>query len=157
MKCSGSAGPGGKDALALQHWCLKYGQTSFVLRKAIASLTSWLANGFPPWAAYRGFQVGRLVALNKFPGIRPVAIDDVFYRLFAKTVVHVCGDEAKEACGIDQLCGGLEAGIEGCIHAMRTIWGLNCELPDWGFFLLDAENAFNNGSRVVMIWNVRHE
>ena len=87
----------------------------------------------------------------------PVAIADVFNRLFAKTVVHVCGDEAKEACGTDQLCGGLEAGIEGCTHAMRTTWDLKNDPPEWGFFLLDAANAFNNGSRVVMTWNVRHE
>ena len=111
----------------------------------------------PPWAAYRSLQTGRLIALDKSPGIRPIAIADVFYRLIAKVILHICGDEAKEACGTDQLCGGLEAGIEGCIHAMRTIWDLNNHNDDWGFFLLDAKNAFNNGNRYIMCWNVRHE
>jgi hypothetical protein len=28
-----------------------------------------------------------------------------------------CGSDAKEQCGINQLCAGLEAGIEGGIYA----------------------------------------
>jgi hypothetical protein len=35
------------------------------------------------------------------------------------------GTEAKEACGIDQPCTGLEAGIEGGIHAMHDLWDLD--------------------------------
>ena len=31
--------------------------------------------------------------------------------MLAKCVLAVTGEEAKEACGTEQLCGGLEAGI----------------------------------------------
>ncbi len=38
----------------------------------------------------------------------------------------VAGADAKEACGIDQLCTGLEeAGIEGGIHAIQALWDLH--------------------------------
>jgi hypothetical protein len=46
------------------------------------------------------------------PGVRPVGIGETLERLGAKCVLLVCGDEAKEACGVDQLCAGLEAASE---------------------------------------------
>jgi hypothetical protein len=70
----------------------------------------------------------------------------------------VAGSEAKEACGIDQLCAGLEeAGIEGGIHAMQNLWELHQRDEDWGFLRIDAKNAFNEQNRTAMLWAVRHE
>ena len=37
------------------------------------------------------------------------------------SVLWVIGQEAKAACGTEQLVGGVEAGIEGGIHAMRLL------------------------------------
>jgi hypothetical protein len=34
-------------------------------------------------------------------------------------VIRATGDEAKVACSNVQLCAGLEAGIEGAVHAVR--------------------------------------
>ena len=42
-------------------------------------------------------------------------------RLMAEFLLKVAGQEAKTACGTMQLAGGLEAGIEGAIHAMRFL------------------------------------
>ncbi len=69
----------------------------------------------------------------------------------------MAGAEAKEACGIDQLCAGLEAGIEGGIHAMQALWDLHETEENWGFLLIDASNAFNEQNRIEMLWAVRHE
>ena len=156
-KLSGSAGPGGVDSSSLQSWLLNYGVESRQLRKACARLAEWLANTHPPWAAYRALINGRLVAIDKCPGVRPVGIGELFRRLVAKCVLLVAGEEAQIACGVDQLCGGLEAGIEGGIHAMSSIWDAHSFEEQWGFLLVDARNAFNEGNRGHMLWNVRHE
>jgi hypothetical protein len=155
-RMSGSAGPGGSDAQSVQHWLLRHGQASQLLRKAVRDFVDWQANGSPPWAAYRALKAGRLVALDKCPGIRPVGIGETWSRLFAKCVLSIAKSEAKEACGVDQLCGGLEAGIEGGIHAMRSLWKAHEEEEKWGFLLVDARNAFNEGNRMAMLWTVRH-
>ena len=47
-KMSGAAGPGGTDAIALQHWLLRFGVESSFLRDAVASLARFMANGSPP-------------------------------------------------------------------------------------------------------------
>ena len=66
--------------------------------------------------------------------------------------------EATRACGIDQLCGGLEAGMEGAMHHVRSLWDQNFdEEEDWGILLIDARNAFNEGNRKMMLCVARHE
>ena len=68
---------------------------------------------------------GRLIALDKQPGIRPVGVGETWRRLMAKCLLKLAGPEAKSACGTTQLADGLEAGIEGAIHAMRVLFEEN--------------------------------
>jgi hypothetical protein len=75
----------------------------------------------------------------------------------AKVVVHLTGDLATAACGADQLCCGLKAGIEGGVHAATHFWNGIADEPDCGFLQLDAQNAFNELDRSVMLWIARHE
>ena len=86
-KLAGSGGPSGTDAVDLQNWLLRFGASSTQLRETMASLTEWLANTHPPWAAYRALMACRLVALDKCPGVRPVGVGEVYRRLMAKCVV----------------------------------------------------------------------
>ena len=65
---------------------------------------------------------GRLITLDKQPGITPVGVGDTWRRLMEKCLLKVAGTEAKTACGTTQLAGGLEAGREGAIHAMCVLW-----------------------------------
>ena len=51
-----------------------------------------------------------------------VGVREIWRILMAKFLPQVMGTEAKAACGTIQLAGGLEAGIEGAIHAMRVLW-----------------------------------
>jgi len=73
----------------------------------------------PPWAAYRALVCRRLVALDKQPGVCPVAIRKIWQQCLAKGNLAGPGAKAKGACRSVQLCAGLEAGIEGTLHALR--------------------------------------
>ena len=96
-RLSGGAGPRGTDSVLLQHWLLRFGATSAELRLIVGDFIEWMSNGRPPWAAYRALMSGRLIALDKQPGIRPVRVGDTWRRLMAKCLLKVVGPEAKAA------------------------------------------------------------
>jgi hypothetical protein len=73
-------------------------------------------------------------------------------------VLLVCGNKTKEACGVDQLRAGLEAGIEAGACAAKLLWQERSHEEEWGSFLLvDASNAFTKGNGALMPWTSRHE
>ena len=47
-----------------------------------------------------------------------MVIGETLCQALDKIVMMTAGDQAKTACGNLQLCAGLEAGIEGAIHAV---------------------------------------
>ena len=100
---------------------------------------------------------GRMIALDKQPGIRPVGVGETWRRLMAKCLLKVVGPEAKSACGTTQLASSLEARIEGAIHAIRVLWEEHRKEEDWGFLLIHAHNAFNEDNRTAMLWYVLHK
>ena len=91
----------------------------------VADFTEWLANRLPPWAAYWDLMKERLIALDKYPGVRPAGVGETWQQLMAKCILKVTGQEAKAACSTEQLTGGVEVGIEGGIHAMQLLWEYN--------------------------------
>ena len=99
----------------------------------------WLANGSPPWAAYRAFMSGRLIVLDKQPGVRLVGVGETRRRLFAKILLKVTGPEATMACQDDQLFSGLQAGIDGAVHRVQAILDKNLSTEDWAFFRVGAK------------------
>ena len=158
-KLSGSVGPSEIESISMSHWLLKFGGSSAILRNSIASVVEWLANGYPPWAAYHVMIWGRLVGLDKCPGVRPIGIGDILRRLLYKMMLFVLDNEAAMVYGTDQLCSGREARIEGGIHHMRSLWDEHEKDEDdtWGVLLIDARNMYNEGNRKMMIWVARHE
>ena len=116
----------------------------------------WVSNESLPWAEIRAFMAGRLLTLNKLPGIRPLGCDKTWRRFFAKFLLYVAMSEAEIICEIDQLCGGLHAGIEGGVHAMKTMWDLLMEEEEMGFLLIDTRNAFNKRYCTRMLWTMCH-
>ena len=77
--------------------------------------------------------------------------------MLAKCVLVVTGAEAKKAYGTEKLCSGPEAGIKGGAHAVRLLRKQYAQEEDWGFLLVDAQNAFNEENCTSILWAVRHE
>ena len=88
-RLSGSLGHGGTESEALQVWLLKSGEDSKKLCTSV--VVFYLANNIPPWATYRAFMDGRLIALDKQPGVHPVTVGETWRRLFENCVMKVMG------------------------------------------------------------------
>ncbi len=95
---------------------------------------------------------GRLVPLDKNPGIRPVGVGEVIRRIMAKAVVKVLGKDIQDASGTLQSCSGLESGIEATVHAMAKSYQ---DDDTEAMLLVDADNAFNSLNRKTALLNIK--
>jgi len=82
----------------------------------------WLSNDFPPFAAYRAVNLARMLAADKMPGARPLVCGEIWMRLWADCLNTETKVGATTACGNVNICAGLQAGIEGNLHAVWAIW-----------------------------------
>ena len=142
--------------MSLQHWLLCFGAASREHLLIVADFANWLSNGRPPWAAYSVMMSVRLIALENQPGVRRVGVGETWRRLMEKCFIRVTGQEAKAACGTEQVAGGVETGIECGINATRLLWKQHSQEEKWGFFHIDVQNAFNEENQTEMLWSVRH-
>ena len=65
---------------------------------------------------------GRLITLEKKPEVRSVGVGETWCGLMVKCILLVVVQEAKAACGTEQLTGGAETVIKGGINTMRFLW-----------------------------------
>ena len=71
--------------------------------------------------------------------------------------LKVAGSKAKDACRNAQISTGLETGIEGAVHAVRSLWEDVAEMEEWGFLLVDAEHVFNTDNHITTCWKTRYK
>jgi hypothetical protein len=119
LRMSGSTDPSSFDAVMMRNCLLRYGGALSESKQEMADWVEWLNNESPPWAAYHALMCRRLVALDKQPRVRPMAIGEIWHQCIAKGNLAGLGAQTKGACGSVQLCTGLEAGIEGALHAVH--------------------------------------
>ena len=153
-RIEGSAGPGGSTATHWQAFLLHYGTHSAKLRDAVAELARRLSNKIVDWKDIRALMSSRLIALDKCPGVRPIAIGEILRRIICRSIVMATRNDIADLCGVDQLCSGIKGGIEGAFHAMKELFEAK-RASGWGLLLVDANNAFNSLNRVAAIWNIR--
>ena len=99
---------------------------------------------------------GRMIVLDKHPGVRPVGVGETWRHVFAKIVLNFMGLESTMACQDDQICAGLKALIYNAIHGVQALWDENSSMEEWVFLLVDAKNTINDINQVGMLWTVRH-
>ena len=68
---------------------LRFGEASGELQNIAAEFEEWLENERPPWAAYRALMDGRLIGLDKHPGVRLVDMGETRRRIMARSVLKV--------------------------------------------------------------------
>eukprot|EP00957_Ditylum_brightwellii_P075698 5752559-Ditylum_brightwellii.AAC.1 len=133
---SGAAGPGGIDSVVLQDWLLYYGTASRLLQESVARFVHWIANTFPPWAAIRVYVAGRLIGLDKCPGVQPVGIGEVcndwlgkqyFLYVLMLSLRHVAQDSYAQILDWESREEFTSWTIYGVTMAMRMI-GAYCLL-----------------------------
>ena len=155
-RLQGGAGPGGCDA---SHWrdiLLRYGSSSTRFRDSVAGLCRRLCNSIVPWDSIRALVASHLIALDKCPGVRPIGIGETLRRVIGKAVCMATRLDAALVCGSDQLCAGLQMGIEGAIHGMNEMFSTHQDQDSgWGVLLVDAANAFNSLNRAAMLLHAR--
>ena len=98
---------------------------------------------------------GRLIVLDKHPGVRPLGVGETWRRLCANILLKVAGTESNMVCQDDQLCSGIKAVIDGAIHWVQYIWDKNSYTQEWGVLLVDAKKALNEINQVEILWKVQ--
>ena len=135
QKRSRSSVPRGAYSEAPQGWVLKYGEDRKKLCTSVDIFVDYMFNQSPPWAAYRAFVSGRLIALNKQLGVCPVGVGEDLICLFTKCVLKVTGHETTIVGQDDHLCARLRVVIDGAVHRVQAIWDANSSTDDWVFYL----------------------
>ena len=154
-KVNGAAGPSGGDA-SLWHRLLcskQFKKKPTDLCQALAVLARKLNTEVISPQHLRGFVAGRLIPLDKQPGVRPIGVGEIPRRIVSSATVSLLNPDLVAATAPLQTCAGLPGGIEASIHAMRRIF--NDEETD-AILLVDARNAFNAMNRQAALHNIQY-
>ena len=154
-KTSGAAGPSGADA---EMWKRLLGSKQFKTKPAelcdaVAELARKLCVSEVHPTYLRAFVAGRLIPLDKKPGVRPIGVGEILRRVIGKAVTTVLKPELVNSTAPIQTCAGLPGGIEASIHAMRKIYE---DPATEGILLIDASNAFNALNRKAALNNIKY-
>ena len=85
-----------------------------------------------------------------------MGVGENWRKLVKKCILKVAGQEEKESCGTDQMCGGIDAGVEGSINVMHLLWQQNAHEKDWVFILIDAHIALNEENQTAILLTFRY-
>ena len=99
-KMKGAAGPWRTEIVNWQDCTLHYEVSSWQLQEYISTLVWWLAITYLPWEDYRAIVSGRLIFLDKCPGVRPVRIREILQSILGKCVLKACVKDVTQTCGV---------------------------------------------------------
>eukprot|EP00117_Sycon_ciliatum_P006800 scpid36324/ scgid4473/ len=136
-----------------RHMCSNFADSSATLCDALASCARRMATAYIDPNSLTAFTACRLIALDKCPGVRPIGIGEVVRQIISKAILSIDSHAVQEAVGCDQLCAGLDCGIEVRVHVMQSAFA---EDDTDGIIMADASNTFNRLNQQVCLRNVQH-
>ena len=151
LNTNGAAGPSGIDADGWKRMCTSFKHESTNLCNSLAVVAKKLSTTYVDPKGLSEFTASRLIAIDKQPGVRPIAIGEVSRRIISKAIMMVIKKDVMEAAGSIQLCTGLTDGCVAAVHSMKIIFENDCTQAA---LLVDAQNAFNLLNRRVALWNI---
>jgi hypothetical protein len=95
---------------------------------------------------------GRLIAIDKSPGIRPIGIGETWRRAIAQSVLHVAGVKLKSP-KLTSFGAGMEPESKAAF-TLQHLWELHKVEEEW--ISVDARNAFTN-NRTNMLGRFKRE
>ena len=77
---------------------------------------------------------------NKKPGVRRIAVGEVFWRIICKAIMKVIERDVLCATAPFQTCVGVPSACEAAVYSMNRLFR---QLSVQGILLVDVSNAFN--------------
>ena len=147
LRTDGAAGPSGMDAAAWKRLCSSF---STELCDALAATARKLCSQHVDPSGVSALVACRLIALDKFPGVRPIGVGETARRIIGRTKARAISEDIQEAAGPLQVCAGHLSGCEAAVSAARKLF----VAPDTeATILVDAFNALN---RQAALRNIQH-
>ena len=131
--------------------CTAFKHHSSCLCNSLALVAKKLSTRHVNPVGITAFTSSRLKAIDKQPGVRPIAIGELPRRIISKAILSVVRLGALEIAGSVLLCAGQEAGCKTAVHAMRAILEGECTQT---VILVNAQNAFNLLNQQLALLNI---
>ena len=147
LRSSGAAGPSGIDASGWRRLCSSFSSSS-TLCNALAHVAYRLCTSYVHPSGITALFASRLIALDKYPGVRPIGIGEISRRIISKAVLVILGNDVIDATGPLQLCAGQDLGCGTAVHCIRQLYE---DTDTEALLLVDATNAFNSLNREVAL------
>ena len=147
----GASGPSGLDAEAWTRLLTSYKASSDRLCSALAAVARCICAESLAKEAKEGFTSARLIPLDKHPGVRPIAVGEVYRRIICRAIATVIESDVMRVVAPTQTCVGMPSACETSVHIMSAL----LSTPEVeGILLVDASNAFNALNREAALHNV---
>ena len=99
LKSDGAAGPSSLDAAAWRRLCCSFKSASADLCDALALVARQISSSLVDPVALQPFTAYRLIALDKYPGIRPIGIGVVIRRIISKAIISITKNDIQAVAG----------------------------------------------------------
>jgi len=151
LRMSGSAGPSGLDSLVWKRMVSVYKEASDALCSSLSLAAKCLCVEDLDPGPLEALLAGRLIPLDKQPGVRPIAVGEVPRRIIGKAIMSVIEKDVVRVTTPLQLCVGVPSACEVAVAALRSFFGSD---DADAVLLVDASNAFNSMNRDVALHNI---